>query len=125
MWALVQADATEHLAMEHCRSCLKKLRFTKGDALYSYRHRKILEIVEDTSPGIHDGLLSACDDERYRLLGVKGNQASCAGNLRQALEEKGSSERRCPPRGTFSRWTSYPPTGPTARRKTSSTGLPE
>ncbi len=88
-WAFVKADPSEHLSMPHCRSCLEKLHFTKGDALYSSHRRKILEITEDTSPGIHDSLLSACDDERYRLLGVKGYHASCAGNLRKALEESG------------------------------------
>jgi hypothetical protein len=86
-WAFVKADPTEHLSMPHCRSCLEKLHFTKGDALYSSKRKRILEITEDTSPGVHDSLLSACDDERYRLLGVKGWHANCAHNLEKALEE--------------------------------------
>ena len=49
----------------------------------------MLEIVEDTSPGIHDSLLSACDEQRYRLLGVSGYHANCADNLRDACAAAG------------------------------------
>jgi uncharacterized protein YcgI (DUF1989 family) len=88
-WAFRRDEPSEYVSMQHCRSCLEKLHFTRGDALYSNRRRKLLEIVGDTSPGIHDSLLSACDAERYRLLGVSGYHANCADNLRGALEEFG------------------------------------
>lgn len=88
-WAFGKENAAEYLSMPHCRSVLEKLHFTRGDALYSNRRRKILEIVEDTSPGIHDSLLAACDAERYRLLGVHGYHANCADNLREALAPYG------------------------------------
>ncbi len=84
-WAFCRETPAEFLSMPHCRSVLEKLHFTRGDALYSNRRRKILEIVEDTSPGVHDSLLAACDVERYRLLGVHGYHANCADNLREAL----------------------------------------
>ena len=89
MWAFRRDDPAEFLSMEHCRSCLEKLHFTRGDTLVSNRRQPMLEIVEDTSPGIHDSLLSACDEERYRLLGVTGYHANCADNLRDACAESG------------------------------------
>ena len=84
LWAFRGDEPAEFLSMEHCRSCLEKLHFTRGDTLFSNRRRPMLEIVEDTSPGIHDSLLSACDEQRYRLLGVTGYHANCADNLRDA-----------------------------------------
>ncbi len=89
MWAFRRDQPAEFLSMEHCRSCLEKLYFTRGDALVSNRRQRMLEIVEDTSPGVHDCLLSACDDERYRLLGVTGYHANCADNLRDACVAAG------------------------------------
>ena len=49
----------------------------------------MLSLVEDTSPGIHDTIIPACDPERYRLLGAKGYHASCAENLHTALSDSG------------------------------------
>ena len=86
-WAFCSGDLDEFLSNEHTRSCLEKLIPATGDALYSNRRRPILSIVEDTSPGVHDLLLSACDIDRYRLLGVDGYHRNCADNLHQALAE--------------------------------------
>ena len=36
---------------------------------------------EDTSPGIHDTLIAACDDYRYGLLGCKEYHENCTDNL--------------------------------------------
>ena len=47
----------------------------------------MLKHLEDTSPGVHDMLLSACDVERYRRLGCEGYHDNCADNLRTALTE--------------------------------------
>jgi uncharacterized protein YcgI (DUF1989 family) len=66
-WAFRANQPEEYLSTEHTRSCLEKLIPCVGDALYSNRRRPILRITEDTSPGVHDLLLSACDRERYRL----------------------------------------------------------
>lgn len=95
-WAFNAANFNEFLSNEHTRSCLEKLIPQTGDALYSNRRRPILSIVEDTSPGIHDLLLSACDIERYRLLGVEGYHRNCADNLREALAEIGREPPETP-----------------------------
>ena len=42
---------------------------------------------EDTSPGDHDTLISACNPLRYERMGVEGWHASCAGNYQKAVEE--------------------------------------
>ena len=86
-WAFCTPDLDEFMSNEHSRSCLEKLIPGVGDALYSNRRRPILSIVEDTSPGIHDLLLSACDIDRYRLLGVEGYHRNCADNLVEAMAE--------------------------------------
>lgn len=88
-WAFAQSDPNEHLSTEHTRSCLQRLIPQKGDILYSSQRRDMLTITEDTSPGIHDMLLSACDAARYTLLGHKGYHKNCADNLRAAAAESG------------------------------------
>ena len=95
-WAFNAANFDEFLSNEHTRSCLEKLIPQTGDALYSNSRRPILSIVEDTSPGIHDLLLSACDIHRYRLLGVEGYHRNCADNLREALAEIGREPPEIP-----------------------------
>ena len=86
-WAFCTERPEEFLSTEHTRSCLEKLIPSVGDALYSNRRQPILRIIEDTSPGVHDLLLSACDIDRYRLLGVDDYHRNCADNLVEALTE--------------------------------------
>lgn len=88
-WAFAEPDMMEFLSTEHTRSCLEKLIPGVGDSLYSNQRRPILTITEDTSPGIHDLLLSACDEQRYALLGHQGYHRNCTDNLRQAMDELG------------------------------------
>lgn len=85
MWAVNPADPGERLSMEHTRTSLSKLVPAVGDALYSSRRRPMLTLVQDTSPGVHDTLIAACDSERYRQLGGTADHANCADNLRRAL----------------------------------------
>ena len=88
-WALCAGETHEVMSMEHTRSCLDKIAPAVGDRLFTNRRRPILEFIEDTSPGVHDTLLSACDEARYRLLGFEGNHGSCAENFRSALDALG------------------------------------
>lgn len=85
VWAFATPDLDEFVSTEHTRSCLERLTPRVGDAFYSNRRRPILTVVRDTSPGRHDLLLSACDVDRYRLLGHQGYHANCVDNLRAAL----------------------------------------
>jgi uncharacterized protein YcgI (DUF1989 family) len=95
-WALCASDPSEAMSMEHTRSCLDKLAPTVGDNLFTDCRRAILRFVADSSPGVHDTLLSACDEERYRLLGVEGKHGSCAENFALALAEVGVECPRIP-----------------------------
>ncbi len=88
-WALNAADPSEHMSMEHMRVSLSKLMPAAGDPLYSNRRRPILTMVEDTSPGVHDTLLAACDPERYRQLGGAEGHANCTQNFFGALAALG------------------------------------
>jgi uncharacterized protein YcgI (DUF1989 family) len=88
-WAFALPNLDEFLSTEHTRSCLDRLAPRVGEAFYSNRRRPILTMVEDTSPGCHDLLMSACDVGRYTLLGHRGYHANCIDNLGAALHELG------------------------------------
>jgi uncharacterized protein YcgI (DUF1989 family) len=57
------------MSTEHTRPTLGKVFPTQGDNLYSNRRRPRLFFAQETSPGLHDTLIAACDDYRYGLLG--------------------------------------------------------
>lgn len=89
MWAFALPDISEFLSTEHTRSCVTRLTPRVGESFYTNHRNPILTIVNDTSPGDHDLLLSACDVARYTLLGHRGYHANCVDNLRSALAERG------------------------------------
>lgn len=91
VWAFEQSNPHEFLSTEHTRSCLQKLIPAPGDMIYSNRRRAMFKINEDTSPGIHDMLLSACDEQRYVLLGHVGYHRNCVDNLTDAMKQAGVS----------------------------------
>ncbi len=95
-WAFCLPDLDEFMSCEHTRSCLEKICPKEGDAFFSNRRRPLLTISRDTSPGVHDLLLSACDAERYALLGHEGPHRNCADNLREALGELGLTPPELP-----------------------------
>ncbi len=96
-WAVAADDPAEYMSMEHTRVALCKLVPAVGDELYSSRRRPLLTVVEDTSPGIHDTLMAACDAERYRLLGAGSDHANCCENYQRALAGLGLSTPIVPP----------------------------
>ncbi|KAI4208697.1 MAG: hypothetical protein LQ348_000018 [Seirophora lacunosa] len=77
------------LSMPHTRSGNMRSVPKAGDKLYSNRRRPMLTFEKDTSPGVHDTLVPACDAERFRQLGVSGHHDSCGENLHTALQEVG------------------------------------
>lgn len=95
-WAFNAQDATEFMSMEHMRVAIGGIFPRAGDALVTNRRRPILTLVEDTSPGIHDTLLAACDTHRYRLLGCEEGHANCTDNLHAALDEIGFAAPETP-----------------------------
>lgn len=88
VFAFAAHDPTEHLSASHTRAATSSLFPRTGESFVTSRRRPILTLVTDTSPGIHDMLIAACDPERYQALGAPGH-ASCADNLRTALSQIG------------------------------------
>ena len=89
MWAFSANDLREYMSMEHSRLHLLKLRPGVGDTLITNRRRSILTLVEDTSPGVHDTVLAACDARRYELLGVDEYHDNCSDNLANGMGDLG------------------------------------
>jgi uncharacterized protein YcgI (DUF1989 family) len=85
-WAFNTANLSELMSMEHTRALIGKIIPKVGDTLYTNCRRPILTLTEDTSPGIHDTLIAACDRYRYELLGVP-NHDNCTDNLFAAMAE--------------------------------------
>lgn len=95
-WAFARYDLREFMSMEHTRATLVKLMPATGDHMYSNRRRPILTIKEDTTPGIHDTLMAACDDYRYGLLGCTEYHDNCTDNLAAAMYELGLTAPETP-----------------------------
>jgi uncharacterized protein YcgI (DUF1989 family) len=73
------------MSMQHTRASLNRIIPKVGDGLYDNERRKLLEIVEDTTEGVHDTLIAACDDARYKELGGGEGHRNCADNLVEGL----------------------------------------
>jgi uncharacterized protein YcgI (DUF1989 family) len=85
-WAFV--DAGEWMSMEHSRLHMGRVNPRLGDTFVTNARRPVLTLVEDTSGGVHDTLLAACDRYRYELLGAVGHD-NCTDNLHRALAASG------------------------------------
>jgi uncharacterized protein YcgI (DUF1989 family) len=85
LWAFRAEDPTEHLSMPHSVVTLGRIKPAVGSVLVSNFRRPMLELVEDSSPGVHCMLFAACDAARYRLLGCETYHDNCADNLREAV----------------------------------------
>ena len=88
-WAFNSADLGECMSMEHTRTALSRIMVHVGDSLVTNQRRPILTLAEDTSSGIHDTLIAACDRYRYALLGCTTYHDNCTDNLAAALVELG------------------------------------
>lgn len=86
VFAFAAGEAAEYLSASHTRTSVSRLFPRIGEDFVTNRRRPILRLMADTSPGIHDMLIAACDPERYRALGV-ADHASCTENLRSALAQ--------------------------------------
>ncbi|MEW6640592.1 MAG: urea carboxylase-associated family protein [Pseudomonadota bacterium] len=84
-WAFNAADTGEFMSMEHSRAALLRLIPRVGDTLVTNHRRAILTVTADTTPGVHDTLIAACDIHRYRQLGAQGHHDNCTHNLAHAM----------------------------------------
>jgi uncharacterized protein YcgI (DUF1989 family) len=90
-WAFCAEDLTHVMSMEHSRVQNGTLSAKVGGSYLTDRREPILKVVADTSPGIHDTIMAACDARRYELLGCTAAHRSCAENLKEALAALGIS----------------------------------
>ena len=88
-WAIAAGDVTEWAAAEFTRVELMRLFPRVGDHIYTNRRNRMFLFEEDTSPGIHDMLVCACDPQRYVNLGAVGWHPSCQENFFKAAGEVG------------------------------------
>jgi len=106
LWAMAADDVLESMSMPHSRNPWYRLAPRPGDAFVTNHRRPIAELVTDTSPGVHDTLIAACDLYRYRNLGVEGYHDNCSDNLRLALKAIGLRAREVPQ--PFNLWMNIP-----------------
>ena len=95
-WAFRREDLTEFMSMEHSRTSIGRTMPVPGQSMVTNHRRPILKLLEDTSGGIHDTLLAACDRYRYELLGCAEYHDNCTDNLAAALAELGLSPPETP-----------------------------
>jgi hypothetical protein len=105
-WAFNRHDLGEFMSMEHSRTALLRVFPRLGDTFVTNRRRPILTIAEDTSPGIHDTMLAACDRYRYEQLGCKGYHDNCTDNLAAGLAELGLKAPETP--APLNMWMNIP-----------------
>ena len=100
--------------MSRCRTWLQSVFPKIGDVLVTNRRQLFLEIIEDTSPSVHDTIISCCDWPRCQLLGCTDYFDNCAYNMRMALAAIGLSGPLVP--CPFNLWMNIPimPTGATS-----------
>jgi uncharacterized protein YcgI (DUF1989 family) len=84
------------MSMEHARAGIDRIIPKAGDPLATNRRRPIMTLLADTSPGVHDTLMAACDAYRYQNLGVADYHDNCADNMRMALKAIGLRAREVP-----------------------------
>ena len=95
-WAFNADDLGEFMSMEHSRVTLQAIIPEVGDALVTNQRRAILTLTEDTSSGIHDTLMAACDVHRYRMLGCTEYHDNCTDNLHASMAELGLTPPEVP-----------------------------
>lgn len=88
-WAFCADDLAHFMSMEHSRVENGRLLPVLGGAFYTNLRAPILTLEADTSAGVHDTIMAACDARRYERLGCAGFHRNCTDNLQEALAALG------------------------------------
>lgn len=94
-WALRADRPDVAMSMQHSRIRWRNLRPHAGDEMLDEERATIMTMTDDTSPGVHDTVIAACDPFRYAQLGADPGHRSCCTNFAEALAEL-SIERDLP-----------------------------
>jgi uncharacterized protein YcgI (DUF1989 family) len=87
-WAFDPHDLHHRMSIEMSRRYMHKLRPSVGGMLRTNYREPNIRLAEDTSDGIHDALIAACDAVAHDKLGAKGHRSG-ARNLHERLAEIG------------------------------------
>lgn len=90
MWAIDAGDAGRWLSASHTRDRCERLFPSVGEQFRDQRGEPILDLVADTSPGLHDMLFPACDTWLYESRGLPGH-VNCRDNFLAATASAGIS----------------------------------
>ena len=107
-WIFNDADVSEFFSAEHWRATVGHIIPRVGDKLITNRRRAIATFEEDTSPGVHDTIIAACDAHRYTLLGCAEYHENCTDNLRAAMRAIGIVDHETP--SPLNMWMNIPVT---------------
>ena len=88
-WAWNAYNLNEWMSMESTRVWNQRLNPVVGDSFVTNQRHPILTLIEDTSPGVHDTVMAACDRRRYELLGVTDYHRNCCDNMFEGMLELG------------------------------------
>ncbi len=105
-WAFNADDLREFMSMEHTRPHIGRIIPRVGDVMFTNKRRPIVTFVEDSSPGIHDTIVAACDRYRYKFLGVEGYHDNCTDNLFAGMAELGLTPPEVP--SPLNMWMNIP-----------------
>ncbi len=105
-WVFNNADVAEFFSAEHWRATVGHICPRVGDKLVTNRRRPILTFEEDTSPGVHDTIIAACDTHRYALLGCTEYHDNCTDNLGAAMRAIGIVNHETP--SPLNMWMNIP-----------------
>ncbi|PKH25295.1 aminomethyltransferase [Enterobacterales bacterium CwR94] len=88
-WAYDATNMGDYMCMEATRVWNQRLNPVVGDSFITALRHPILTLVADTSPGVHDTFMAACDARRYELLGCKTPHRNCHDNLHEGMQALG------------------------------------
>jgi uncharacterized protein len=88
MWAVDAADHGRWLSVSHTRDRCERLFPAVGGQFCDQRGTPVLELADDTSPGVHDMLFPPCDRWLYESRGLAGHP-NCRDNFLAAAASAG------------------------------------
>jgi uncharacterized protein YcgI (DUF1989 family) len=97
-WAVSLPDGRRVLSMSHTRAATKRLIPRAGDELLDSERSPMMRFVEDTSPGIHDTVMAACDASGTAASGSRGSTTAARTTFGRAWRTPatpGSLRPRC------------------------------
>jgi uncharacterized protein len=90
MWVIDAADPGRWLSASHTRDRCERLFPRPGEHFCDQYGVPIVELIADTSPGVHDMLFPPCDRWMYQSRGLPGHP-NCRDNFLAALASVGLS----------------------------------